>query len=164
MKEIILVVKDVLHLVGPKTRQTIKIGTSTISIIFLFFYLPFVHYLDVHQAGIGWNWISGEVRLTNGGGFYLSPPWMMVSRIDKRPRRVCITSTTRAVNCKLVQFEPKAFHEFVKTEGFRYYWWSNRISFNWGYDEEYRGMHDVLRGYAYSVQKYPFLTVLREYD
>lgn len=146
-----------------------RIGWVTKTAVVVFFaviavYLPFVHYLEPHQVGIGWNWITGEVRLTSGGTVHLSPPWMMVSRVDTRPQRVCITSTTRAVNCKLAQFESKVFREFVVTEGFRYYWLSNRLSINMGYGDEYRGMKDILRGYAFSVKKYPFVTVLKEYE
>jgi len=64
---------------------------------------------------------------------------------------------------KLVQFEPKYFKEFVAVQGFHYYWLSNRISFNLGYSDEYRGMKDLLRGYAYGVKKYQFVSVLRDY-
>lgn len=31
-------------------------------------------------------------------------------------------------------------------------------------DEEYRGMKDLLRGYAYSVRNHSFVKVLRDYD
>jgi hypothetical protein len=52
----------------------------------------------------------------------------------------------------------------VKTEGFYYYWWANRLSFNLGYDQEYRGVRDLMRGYAYSPHHYPFLVVKDEYQ
>jgi hypothetical protein len=84
--------------------------------------------------------------------------------VDTRPVRVCITSTSRSFDCRLVQFQPSEYREFVATQGFYYYWWSNRISFNAGYDEEYRGMKDVLRGYAYSAKPYSFVKTLRTYD
>lgn len=127
------------------------------------FYLGFVNYTDQYHVGITWNLFSGELMLQEKAGFHCSPPWMLVSRIDTRPTRVCITSTSRAYNCKLVQFEPGAYREFVKTQGFRYYWLANRLSFNSGYDEEYRGMRDILRGYAFGVEQYPFVTVLESY-
>ena len=49
----------------------------------------------------------------------------------------------------LVSFDPNGWREFVNNEGFYYYWWSNRISFNMGYDDEYRGMKDLIRGYSF---------------
>ncbi len=126
-------------------------------------YFPFVNYLEPVEEGIAWNFATGELRLQNKG-WNFTPPWVLVARIDVRPIRVCVTTAGRGFNCKLVQFEPSAYREFAATEGFYYYWWANRISFNWGYDEEYRGMRDLLRGYAYGVKRYPFVTVLRDYE
>jgi len=119
-------------------------------------YLTTFNYVDQYEVGLGWNWISGEFSLQRSG-FHWTPPAVQVTRVDLRPQRVCITSSTKAVNCRLVQFEPKEYKKFLQTEGFRYFWWSNRLSFNFGYHEEYRGMRDVLRGYAYSEKEYPFV-------
>ena len=131
------------------------------------FYLAFVNHLETYQVGITRNFISGELTIQNPdkdrGGYFFSAPWVQVARIDTRPFRVCITSATRAFNCKLVQFEPSAHKEFVAVQGFQYHWLANRISFNFGYTEEYRGVKDILRGYTYGVKKYPFVTVLRDY-
>ena len=107
-------------------------------------------------------WRKGEERKKERGGHPPSPG-VAVARVDTRPVRVCITSTSRGFNCRLVQFEPRAYRQFVATQGFHYYWWSNRISFNLGYNEEYRGVKDLMRGYAFSVNKYSFLKLLKEY-
>jgi hypothetical protein len=127
-------------------------------------YLALFHYTDLHQVAIARNWITGEMWLDDTPGPDLTLPWVKVARIDKRPMRVCITSAARAYNCKLVQFDPSAYKEFAATQGFGYYWLANRISINFGYDEEYRGVKDILRGYAFSGKEYPFLRVLREYQ
>lgn len=126
-------------------------------------YFPFVNYLEPFEEGIARNFITGELYLQKKG-WNLTPPWVVVARVDARPIRVCITTAGRGFNCKLVQFEPSEYKMFVATEGFYYYWWANRISFNWGYNEEYRGMKDLLRGYAYGVKYYPFVAVLRNYQ
>jgi len=126
-------------------------------------YLVFVNHLEAYQIGIARNFVTGEVKLQDRGGYHFTAPWVQVARIDTRPFRVCITSATGAFNCKLVQFEPSAYKEFVAVQGFQYYWWANRISFNFGYTEEYRGVKDILRGYTYGVKKYQFVTVLRDY-
>lgn len=125
-------------------------------------YFPFFHYSEPTQVGITRNWITGDVRLDTSG-WNVTPPWVSVAKIDKRPMRVCVTTAGRGFNCKLVQFEPNAFKEFIAVEGFYYYWWANRVSFNFGYNEEYRGMNDLLRGYAYGIKKYPFITIVRDY-
>ena len=126
------------------------------------FYLACLNHLEPNETGIKWNYFTGQVEL-QPPGWHVTPPWVAVSRVDTRPQRVCVTSASRAVNCRLVSFEPVGYQSFVETEGFRYYWWANRISFNSGYEAEYRGMRDLLRGYAYSVVEYPFIKVHREY-
>lgn len=131
--------------------------------ILLVLYLACFHYTEAYQLSITRNYFTGEVDCDQVGGFHLTPPWVFASRVDLRPTRVCITTTARNYNCKLVEFVPTACREFVAVQGFRYYWWANRISFNWGYSEEYRGMKDILRGHAFGVQKYEFLRVLQEY-
>lgn len=125
----------------------------------------FFNYLDSYEVGLTWNVVTGETKLQNRAGWHLRKPWVLVSTIDTRPQRVCITSSAHAaVNCRLVQFVPAAYRDFVAVEGFRWYWWSNRISFNTGYKEEYRGFRDVLRGYAFSAEQYPFIRVLKNYQ
>ncbi len=126
-------------------------------------YLALVNYLDQYEVGIARNVYSGELTLQDRPGFQVTAPWVRVSAIDTRPMRVCITSSTRAYNCKLVQFVPSEFKTFVITQGFEYYWFVNRFSFNSGYTEEYRGMKDLMRGYAFSAKPYPFVKILEEY-
>lgn len=139
----------------------VKISAVTAFIAFSA-YLALFNYVELNHVGIARNIITGKVYLQQPG-MYITAPWVMVSRIDTRPTRVCITTSGRGYNCKLVQFNPAHYQEFVAVEGFRYYWWANRISFNWGYDEEYRGMKDLLRGHAYGTKKYPFIIILEEY-
>lgn len=127
-------------------------------------YLACVHHTEAYQVGLAWNCMTGELKLDKHAGYHITPPWVAVSRIDTRPIRVCVTSSGRGFNCKLIEFEPSAYKEFVAVQGFHYYWFSNRVSFNSGYDEEYRGMRDLLRGYAYSVKKYPFIKTIRDYQ
>lgn len=163
MKELLdLLVSHIRNLSSKTKRRLINVGRALG--VMAIFYLACVHYLEPHQGAIVWNWASGELRVDTKAAWHLTWPWVVATRIDLRPQRVCITSTTRAVNCKLVRFEPSAYREFVVTEGFRYYWLSNRISFNRGYDEEYRGWRDVLRGYAFSTKKYSFLAIVQEYQ
>ena len=140
---------------------------GVVCLVQLVFYIAFFNHLETYQVGITRNLVTGEVGIQNPskdtGGYYFSAPWVRVARIDTRPMRVCITSGAVAFNCKLVEFEPAAYKEFVAVQGFQYYWLANRISFNFGYAEEYRGVKDILRGYTYGIKKYPFVRVLRDY-
>lgn len=142
--------------------RVLTIATSCLVTCFIF-YLACLNYVEPTEVGISWNYMTGDLQLQRPG-WHLTPPWVAVARIDTRPTRVCITSASRGFNCRLVQFEPSAYREFVAAQGFHYYWWANRISFNSGYNDEYRGMKDLLRGYAYSVKPYPFIKTLGEYE
>ena len=127
------------------------------------FYLPFLNYTEPTEIGVARNIFTGEMWLQKDGGWYMTSPWVRVAKIDTRPMRVVITTNGHGFSAKLVQFVPKEWNSFVEVEGFRYWWWANRISINFGYDEEYRGMKDIMRGYAYGVKKYPFIEVLEHY-
>ena len=144
-------------------KRVLAAGGVFLTLAFLF-WLAFVHYTENYQKGIQWNLLTGELSIDAKEGLRVTPPWVLVSRVDTRPVRVCITTAGRAFNCRLIQFVPEAWHEFVAVEGFRYWWWANRISFNFGYTEEYRGMKDLLRGYAYGVKQYSFVKTLKEYQ
>lgn len=130
----------------------------------LMVYLGCFNYTEPTEIGIARNMVSGSLWSQEGGGLHLTWPWVAVARIDTRPMRVSVQSTGRGFSAKLARFESSHWREFVDTEGFRYYWWGNRLSFNCGYDEEYRGMRDIMRGYAYGSRSYPFVVVLKEYE
>ncbi|HBI34448.1 MAG TPA: hypothetical protein DEA43_01125 [Candidatus Moranbacteria bacterium] len=149
------------------TKHRLRIPVIISSVIFivaLFFYLCFLNYNEPTEIGIARNVFSGEAWSQEGGGWHRTAPWVFVSKIDTRPMKVGVTTSGHGFSAKLVQFNTREWQEFIMTEGFRYWWWDNRISFNFGYSEEYRGMKDILRGYAYSVKRYPFITILEEYQ
>lgn len=91
-------------------------------------------------------------------GIHISAPWVQVSRIDTRPFRVCLDCGCKNINCKLVSFNPNGWEDFLKREGFKYYWFVNRISFNSAYEHEYRGINAILKGYT-DGKEYPFLII-----
>lgn len=127
-------------------------------------YLAFFHYTEPTEVGIRWNPFKGEISLDPRQGMHFTAPWVLVSKIKTTPTRVCVTSASRSVNCRLVEFVPEHYKTLIAVEGFRYYWWDNRLSFNSGYDDEYRGVKDLLRGYTYGIQQYPFINTLRVYE
>lgn len=144
------------------SRRRLAILIAVVVAVIVIPYRSFVHYTEQGFIGIMKNQFTGEIRLDHPG-WNINPPWVWVAMVDTRPMRVCVSTTGRGFNCKLAQFDAAHYQEFVATEGWRYYWWANRLSFNGGYDEEYRGTRDLVRGYAYSVKPYPFVKVLRDY-
>lgn len=145
-------------------RRWLTWPVSIVAFLFLL-YTNVFYSLEPMEIGISRNMFTGRVELQERTGYHLKPPWVFVSTIDTRPTRVCITSSAHAAfNCRLVRFVKEEWDAFIRVEGFGLYWWNNRISFNLGYREEYRGMRDILRGYTYSAQQYPFIEVLEEYQ
>jgi hypothetical protein len=128
---------------------------TTLSLSFFYFFC--FHYINVHEVGIRRNIINGELSIDKTPGMYISAPWVQVAKIDTRPQRLCIECDCRNITCILVSFNPEGWREFVQKEGFRYYWWSNRFSFNSSHKNEYRGMKDILKGYAFDGYQYSFL-------
>jgi hypothetical protein len=147
----------------PVPRRQASTGLTLCACCALLLYLFCINWIEPTQIGLAKNIFTKRVWVLNGG-IHFGAPWVLVSRIDTRPIRVSVNSAGRGVSSKLVQFEPKYWQEFINIEGWRYYWWANRLSFNFGYHEEHRGWKDIMRGYAYSVKKYPFITVLEEYS
>jgi hypothetical protein len=125
-------------------------------------WLMFFHWTGVHEISIRRNIVTGEVSIDSIAGPEITAPWVQVSTIDIRPRRLCVDCDCRALNCKLVEFVPSKWKGFVEREGFRYYWLSNRISFNSGSEKTYRGMDWILRGYAFDQQSHTFIKTTKE--
>lgn len=123
----------------------------------------FFNHNEPTEIGIARNLFTGETYL-QGSGWHFSALWVLVPIIDTRPVRVSVPSAGHGYSAKLVQFQVDGWQEFVATEGFRYWWWAKRLSFNFGYNEEYRGMKDILRGYAYGTKSYPFFKIITEYQ
>lgn len=142
-------------LLGPLFLVPRYVYVVTLSLSFFYFFC--FHYVNVHEVGIRRNIISGKLSIDDKPGMYVSVPWVQVAKIDTRPQRLCVECGCKNITCKLVSFNPEGWRDFVKKEGFRYYWWSNRFSFNPSHKNEYRGIKDILRGYAFDGGHYPFL-------
>lgn len=125
-------------------------------------YLMFFNYIDYHQVMISRNVLTGKTSIDKTQGLKVSPPWVIVNRIDTRPHRICITSASRNYNCTLVSFDPNGWEEFIEMEGFYYYWWANRISYNSGHSLEYRGFSNILKGYCFDNKGWKFIKVHQE--
>lgn len=127
-------------------------------------YLACFNSVEFQHRGIAWNRFTGKLYLQMPG-YYVTEPWVSVSQIDIRPQRVCLQSSSlRTTTCKLVRFDPIFYREFVAVEGHKYYWFANRVSYNSGYREEYRGFKDLLRGYAFHSARSHYSFIVEESD
>lgn len=123
------------------------------------FYLLCIHYTDINEVAICRNEFTGNLWLDDKAGISITSPWTRAVIIDTRPIRVCVSSSSRSFNCRLVEFDKTGWRELIELEGFRYFWLDNRLSYNSGYDDEYRGMKDLLRGYSFDANKRTFIKV-----
>ena len=132
-----------------KAKIILRILTLFLVIISVF------NRVDVNKVGIAKNHFTGVLYVQNPG-MHFRLPWVWVTQIPTNPIRVSIPTSGRGFSSRLVQFEPEHFQEFVQREGWRFYWWDNRFSFNFGNQEEYRGFRNIALGYAYADDEYPF--------
>ncbi len=137
--------------------------TLIVLLVLLLLRVNLLTYSGPTEIGIARNVLTGQTW-PMPKGLRFKPPWVLVPHIDTRPMRVSVDSAGHGWSAKLVQFVPSEWESFVKTEGFYFWWWANRISFNSGYRDEHRGIKDIFRGYAYGVKQYPFLVVLKDVD
>lgn len=113
---------------------------------------------DINHISIERNYISGEVKINEDPGIRITAPWIQVVKIDIRPFKICVTSSSKVLNCGVYSFNKDGIHDFIKREGISYYWFRNRLSFNYGHREEYRGFVDIIKGYAFDLgKKYAFI-------
>jgi hypothetical protein len=117
----------------------------------LLFYIFYFYNVDSNHVAISRDLLSGKTYIEQSTGWQVSSPWVQVVKIDTRPFKICLTSTTSTINCRLVQFDTTGWKELIARESFQYYWFRNRLSFNFGYQEEYRGFKDILRGYTFNT-------------
>lgn len=129
--------------------------------ILLTSYFALYHYSDSYEFGITYNLFTGDLKPDEHTGHHLTAPWVLAVKIDTRPRKVCIASATRNMNCRLVQFDTSKWKELIEFEGFRYYWWYNRFSFNSG-QETYRGLSNLMLGHAYGENRCSCVKVIQE--
>ncbi len=134
---------------------------SIIAIAIFVCYLAFFHYTDSYEFGITYNLATGESKPDGHPGYHLSAPWVLVTKVDTRPQKVSIASASRNLNSKLVQFDTAQWRELIKFEGFHYYWWYNRISFNSG-QETFRGFRNLLLGHSYGATRGKFVKIIQE--
>jgi len=126
-------------------------------VITLLLYFSLVYRTGYTEASIKKNIFTGEVTIDTTYGFNIEYPWVLVSHVPTNPRRMCIESKARIQHCKLIHFIPSRYMDFVEREGFRYYWFDNRISFNSGHKNEYRGIYDTFYGYTFTDEKVSFI-------
>lgn len=147
----------------PKQSNKVTWFLVTPVTVLILTYFAFFNHIEPNQVGLARNHISGQTWLQKAG-WHITAPWTWVAVVNTNPIRVGVPTAGRGYSSKLVQFVPEYYDEFLEQEGWRWYWWDNRISFNFGNYEEYRGFRNTILGYAYSKTEYPFIRIIAEYE
>lgn len=132
--------------------------TIILSIALFIIYALTFHWTPTTHVTITRNILNGELNIDSIAGPSITPPWVQAANIDTRPQRICIECKCRNINCKLIAFNHEHWKQLIDKEGFRYFWWDNRLSFNLNHNNEYRGIRDLLKGYAFDGKHHEFLT------
>ena len=104
-----------------------------------------------------------RAKINKKMGINFSYPWVQSTKIDLRPTKYCLDCSCSNMNCYLAYFDESGLEDFISKEGWSYYWWRNRISFNLGHKNEWRGWENILRGYVLdSENKYKFIKIKKE--
>jgi hypothetical protein len=117
----------------------------------------FYTFVDNYEFAYRFDALTGNVEaLKNKDGsprhgyVFAIPLIENIHTIDMRPMQVCISSNSRVLNCKLVNFDSKGYELFIK--------WHGRDD----YSKE--KLESILMSYAYdpSQSSYPFLKIQKE--
>lgn len=119
-----------------------------IIILAILFWMFCLNHVSPTNIGIAYNSINGEITVQPHPGWYVTSPFVRVAHMSTLPMRVQIPSNARIINQRIVRFKPEAAVEFVKLQGFSIYLESEQ--------------ENIMLGYAYSGQQYPFLEILEE--
>jgi hypothetical protein len=112
------------------------------------FWLFCLNHVNVTDIGITYNSITGEIGVQEHPGWYATSPFTRVAHMSLLPMRITIPSQARIINQKMVRFRKEGAIEFVKLQGF---------SMMLNSEQE-----NIMLGYAFSGQKFPFLEILEE--
>lgn len=124
------------------------IAACVLVVAVLLFYIAFLNHVAINEIGVAYNSIGGKVWVQDRPGWYFTAPTVEVAVIPTVPLKITIPSEAKVINTKIVRFNPRGVDEFIRLQGFSYF--SNQ------------GIENILMGYAFSGQKYPFMDILQE--
>ena len=150
-----------------KFKITTLITSFVLLIIGIIFLFSSYRIVDVTEFAYKYDLVTGEVSgiwdedgNPKTGWIWKTPFLEKVHTIETLPYRTCLgEENTRVLNCKLVQFNPKGWRQFVMWHGRRDYD-HNRKGFSvTDYD-----LNKILMAYAYSENpsEYKFLEITED--
>src|SRR5258708_4348758 len=124
------------------------VGLGVVAVLAVAFYCLFLNHVDINEIGVAYNSIGGKVWVQDRPGWYLTSPFVEVATITTLPLKVTIPSEAKVINTKIIRFNPVGVDQFIRMQGFSYF--------------TDQGLENILMGYAFSGETYPFLEVMQE--
>jgi hypothetical protein len=113
-----------------------------------FFWILCLNHTSVNEIGVVYNTGTGNVYTQEKPGWYYTNILTRVAYISTVPIKVTIPSEAKVIVSKMVKFNVKGINTYIQLQGF-------------GYDMN-SSLENVLLGYAFSGNKYPFLDIVQE--
>jgi hypothetical protein len=132
-------------------RTETKLGIAVVGLGVLggiFYYVFCLNHVDVTNVGIAYNSVDGTVTVQTHPGWYRTSVMTRVTELSLLPMRVTIPSEATIINSKIVRFNPDGAVDFIKRQGFA---WDLKTK-----------QENIMLGYAYSGQKFPFMDILEQ--
>lgn len=122
----------------------------SIPALMLLFYILCLNHISFNDFGVSYNSISGELKIQERAGWYITSPFTQVSTFPKNAFIVSLNmnNNSTVINSKVIRLRPENFIDFIKREGFHY---------AYGNDFKY-----FMNNYAYSSTNWSFIEVLQE--
>jgi len=128
--------------------QKLGITAGAAVLLLMGFWVAFLNHVHINEIGVAYNSWSGDVKVQENPGWYLTSPMVQVVALSTAAHQVSIPSSAVVINTKIVRFKKEGVQEFIRLQGFSY---SLHDSFD-----------SILMGYAFSGKEYPFLEVMQE--
>jgi len=115
-----------------------------------------------YSVGYSFDLRTGKIaRVGRTGLIYHTPYLVEIHEVDMRPQKVCISTNSRILNCKLVQFNPDGLELFLGWHGRKDYMGPDLLG---NVDNTPGSFNNIMMSYAMdgTGTKYPFLTILQE--
>lgn len=145
-------------------RKYFAIAAALSAPVAFVFWLLCLNHIALQEVGIAYDSWDGSVTVQHQPGWHVTGPTVRVAAISMLPTQVCVFAGYRITSCKLVRFVPsdEGVAAFIAQQGFHYYdSGAGGVGCN---SPAYTcsGVAAILKGYAFSGEKQPFVEVLRE--
>ena len=133
-----------------KKILSLILGSLLVSVVAgILYYLLCLNHVSLNEAGLFYDSRDGKLTVETNAGWYVTSPFVKEANISTVPFTANFANYgANVLNQKVIAFNPAGAEAYVKRQGF-----------SWSMGDQDQG---ILTQYAFSGQKYPFLTIIQE--